>query len=115
MRWNLTDNSPIYITAKDKIWQPDLELYNAAAKPSLFDKEPIVKIYNNGTVEYIRYISYSFSCKLNLEQFPYDTQVCNMLFGSWKYPKKILDIRPFSNDKFINFSVNPNFLIMNGL
>ena len=32
-----------------------------------------------------------------------------MLFGSWKYPKNILDIRPFSNDKFINFSVNPKF------
>ena len=75
----------------------------------MFDKNPRVKIFSNGTVEYIRYVSYSFACKLNLVSFPFDRQKCDMLFGSWKYPKNILDIKPFRNDKFSNFSINRYF------
>ena len=110
LTWNLTNESPKYITVDNNIvWKPDLELYNAASKPKLFNKNSRVKIYNNGSIEFIEYVSYLFSCKLNLRDFPYDSQTCNMLFGSWKYPKKILDIQPFNNDKFDNFSVSPDF------
>lgn len=110
LKWNKKDSSPLFITVGlDRIWQPDLELYNAASKPKVFDKNPRVKIFSNGTVEYIRYITYSFACKLNLERFPFDRQKCDMLFGSWKYPKNILDIKPFINDKFSNFSINRYF------
>ena len=82
LTWNLTDRSPKYITTYlDNIWQPDFELYNAAAKPNVFEKNPVVKLYHDGTIEYIRHIKYSFSCKLDLTGFPYDTQNCKMLFG----------------------------------
>ena len=108
--WNLTARSPKYITTYlYNIWQPDFELYNAAAKPNVFEKTPVVKIYHDGTVEYIRHISYSFSCKLDLTRFPYDTQKCKMLFGSWKYPKNILDLVPFINNTFKNFTISPSF------
>ena len=97
LKWNLSKTTPNYITVNNnKIWKPDLELYNAAAKPKLFNENTMVKIYNNGSVEFIEYVSYLFACKLNLNDFPYDTQTCKMLFGSWKYPKKILDIKPFT-------------------
>lgn len=110
LTWKLTDRSPKYITTYlNTIWQPDFELYNAASKPKVFGNNPVVKLYHDGTVEYIRHISYSFSCKLDLTGFPYDTQTCKMLFGSWKYPKNILDLVPFSNDTFQNFTVNPEF------
>ena len=108
--WNKSKENPIYITSKTSyIWQPDIELYNAASKPKIYDKNPIVKIYYNGTIEQTRYISYSFACKLKLEKFPYDIQTCSMLFGSWKYPKSILDIKPFVNNKFKNFSISEKF------
>ena len=111
LKWNLTEHTLDYITVKsDKVWQPDLELYNAASQPEVFEKNPLVKIYNDGRVEFTRYVSYSFACKLDLKEFPYDKQTCKMLFGSWKYPKKILNIVPFnSTDYFSNFSVSPDF------
>ena len=110
LTWNLTDSSPQYITTYlDNIWQPDFELYNAAAKPNVFEKNPVVKLYHDGTIEYIRHVSYSFSCKLDLTGFPYDTQNCKMLFGSWKYPKHILDLVPFINNTFKNFTISPSF------
>jgi hypothetical protein len=105
------DDGPEYIMVKkERLWIPDLELYNSASKPKLYDKSPMVKLYRDGEIEYVRVISYSFSCKLTLDEFPFDTQTCNMLFGSWKYSKKNLDIRPFGvNDHFSNFSVSPLF------
>ena len=122
LTWDLKDNTslskfiqtPKYITATaDMVWQPDLELYNAATKPKIFDTNPLIKIYYDGTIEYIRHLSYSFSCKLDLRDFPFDTQTCTMLFGSWKYPKKILDIVLFNSqdnpDNFDNFTVSKDF------
>ena len=111
LKWNISDNSPQYITIyNNSVWLPDLELYNAASKPEVFEKNPPIKIYNDGKVELIEHISYSFACKLDLTEFPYDTQTCNMIFGSWKYPKHILDIVPFNEtDIFKNFTVSSDF------
>lgn len=110
LTWDIKDN-PNYITVNNRdIWLPDLELYNAASKPKLYNKKAIVKVSNDGTVELTRLISYSFACKLELSNFPFDTQICKMLFGSWKYPKQKLDIQPFSHlDFYNNFSISPQF------
>ena len=33
-----------------------------------------------------------------------------MTFGSWKYPKHILDVKPFNeSDLYLNISVDPSF------
>ena len=93
-----------------QVWKPDLELYNAAEKPTIYDKNGAVKLFYNGNILYIRPTKYSFSCKLDLINFPYDTQVCYMTFGSWKYAKNTLDLRPFDEfDDFKNISVNEDF------
>ena len=81
-----------------KVWQPDLELYNSGSKPELFELHGKVKLFRNGFILYNRPTSFSFSCKLQLSLFPFDTQQCSMLFGSWKYPKKTLNLRPFTSD-----------------
>lgn len=110
LQWNLTKITPKYIIVPNNlVWIPDLELYNSAKKPKIYDKNPIVKIYNTGRIVYIRHLSYSFACKLDLTEFPYDKQKCDMLFGSWKYSKKILDLKPFNGGLFKNFSISPDF------
>ena len=81
----------------DRIWQPDIELYNAGSSPQLFELKSQVKIFKNGFVQYIRPTSFTFSCKLTLEHFPFDSQTCKMLFGSWKYPKATLNLRPINS------------------
>ena len=47
----------------------------------------VSKLYSNGLIVYNRPTSYTFSCKLNLDDFPFDTQEYTLLFGSWKIPK----------------------------
>ena len=38
------------------------------------------------------YILYSFSCPLQLQDFPFDTQKCKMTFGTWKFSADYLNI-----------------------
>ncbi len=90
------------VVPNNLIWQPDLELYNAGSKPEVFDQAGISKLYSNGLIIYNRPTAYTFSCKLSLVNFPFDTQVCNMTFGSWKYPKAILNLRPFRYSELEN-------------
>lgn len=100
-----------YITVMSyQVWKPDLELYNAAEKPIIYDNNGALKLFYNGTIFYNRPTKYSFSCKLELHDFPFDTQVCKMTFGSWKYSKSTLNLVPFSENDFVkNISVSDRF------
>lgn len=109
LKWNqdLHPEYPDYIiVSNNKIWQPDLELYNAGSQPQIFETSGTSKLYSNGLVIYNRPTSYTFACKLSLENFPFDTQVCDMTFGSWKYPKATLNLRPFKYNELYNSFMN---------
>jgi nicotinic acetylcholine receptor, invertebrate len=116
LNWNQNNHnnhshSLDYITLlSSQVWKPDLELYNAAERPVIFDTTGGLKLYNNGTIYYSRPTKYSFSCKLDLKKFPFDTQNCDMTFGSWKYSKSTLDLKPFNETDLIkNISVSDSF------
>jgi hypothetical protein len=109
LQWDreLNPNYPKYlIVSNNKIWQPDLELYNSGSRPTIFETSGTSKLYSNGIVIYNRPTSYTFSCKLSLELFPFDTQLCEMTFGSWKYPKATLNLRPFKFKELYNSFIN---------
>lgn len=77
----------------DQIWIPDILLYNNA------DGEPHVTImsdalvYYNGLVVWKPPSIYKSFCPINIEYFPYDTQLCRMKFGGWTYHGYLLEIR----------------------
>ena len=100
------DINYIFLPA-NAVWQPDLELYNAGSKPELFELYATYKLYKNGLIVYNRPTSFSFSCKLQLHNFPFDTQTCTMLFGSWKYPKATINLRPFTLDELNSLTFVP--------
>ena len=114
LSWNKSNYNLDYITIQSSdIWIPDLELYNAAAKPIIYDKYGSLQLYNNGHILWVRPTQYSFSCPLQLANFPFDNQNCTMLFGSWKYSANFLDIKPFNYFKddniFQNISIDKDF------
>ena len=111
LKWNITEYEYNYMNIySDQIWIPDLELYNAASQPIIYDSSGGMKLFSNGDILWIRPTRYSFSCTLDLKKFPFDIQECTMTFGSWKYNANFLDLRPFNNhNKFKNISVNPQF------
>jgi len=111
LTWNQSEFEYEHLNINsNQIWIPDLELYNAASTPLIFDSSGGLKLHYNGDILWIRPTRYSFSCKLDLKQFPFDTQRCTMTFGSWKYNANFLDLRPFKNHpKFQNISTDPKF------
>ena len=96
LMWNESESESMIIP-NYKIWLPDLELYNAAADPEEYESINSVVAYPNGHIFYDKPILYSFSCMLDLKEFPYDTQQCEMTFGSWKFDGPSLDIRLIDN------------------
>jgi hypothetical protein len=96
----------------DDIWLTDFELYNSAMKPYIYGTKSLIKLHYDGKVIWVRPVIYTFSCKLDLHEFPFDTQVCNMTFGSWKFSKNFLDLKPFQDDEDERYSaifVNEEF------
>lgn len=93
----------------EPIWKPDLELYNSALYPELWSLEGSTKVYYNGKVSWVLPILYSFSCPLQLNDFPFDTQDCQMDFGSWKMSKEFLDIRIQSGNNISELVKYDNF------
>ena len=111
LKWNVSEYKYKHLSVQsNQIWIPDLELYNSASKPIIYDSNGGLKLNYNGDILWIRPTRYSFACKLNLKNFPFDSQECTMIFGSWKYNSNFLDLRPFNNHKiFKNISIDPNF------
>uniref|UniRef100_A0A0K0FBH0 Acetylcholine receptor subunit alpha-type acr-16 n=1 Tax=Strongyloides venezuelensis TaxID=75913 RepID=A0A0K0FBH0_STRVS len=70
---------------KNVLWTPDLLLYNSVAEE--FDTSYPVNILVNydGTIIWQPPAILKFSCTMNIVFFPFDSQYCEMKFGSWTY------------------------------
>jgi hypothetical protein len=93
LSWNRRNFDFDYINVKpERVWRPDLELYNSANKPEKVNGEGILKVFHTGEMYWIIPVIYDFTCPLNLDDFPFDTQVCKMTFGSWKLSQGYMNI-----------------------
>ena len=111
LNWNKDSYNIEYIDINaNDIWLPDLELYNAAKLPEVYNVKDQLRLYSDGTVLYQRPVTYSLLCPLDLKKFPYDKQTCKLEFGSWKLNSDKLDILPFNiNDEYKPLLVDPKF------
>ncbi|XP_064630377.1 uncharacterized protein LOC135489122 [Lineus longissimus] len=90
----------------DKIWRPDITLYNSAEpqsmNPVLEDTNAIV--VSNGNVLYIPHMFFKASCTMDLTYFPWDKQICHFKFGSWSFDGFKLDLVFFDAKEKMDFS-----------
>lgn len=77
----------------NQIWIPDIELYNSGAYPQIWTKDIEATLDYMGNIYLPIPLLLTFSCKLELEEFPFDKQMCSMEFGSWKFSQRYLDVR----------------------
>ncbi|XP_072021485.1 neuronal acetylcholine receptor subunit beta-3-like [Amphiura filiformis] len=77
------------------IWTPDITLIENAdigfesTKPGTR-----AQIYSDGTIIWYAPVIYTVSCKIRVRWFPYDTQVCDMVFVSWSYDGFGINLEP---------------------
>ena len=83
---------------KDEIWTPDTELLNAATKPDIYYLQGGINLYPDGSVFYSKPGIFTSSCSLDLTDFPFDSQNCTILTGSWVYHDELLSLKPYDDE-----------------
>ncbi|XP_067829337.1 neuronal acetylcholine receptor subunit alpha-3-like [Heptranchias perlo] len=76
----------------EKIWKPDIVLYNNAVGNFQVDEKTKALLRFNGTVTWIPPAIFKSSCRMDVTYFPFDYQNCSMKFGSWTYDKAKIDL-----------------------
>ncbi|XP_057299806.1 neuronal acetylcholine receptor subunit alpha-10-like [Hydractinia symbiolongicarpus] len=97
LRWDPAKWSNVSYLAvgPDKIWKPDITLYNNAERGFQgFDDfgKTRVNIYSTGDVVWLIPMILRSECKLSMTYFPFDVQYCPLKFGSWAYDGLALDV-----------------------
>ncbi|XP_019622145.1 PREDICTED: neuronal acetylcholine receptor subunit alpha-10-like [Branchiostoma belcheri] len=89
------------------IWRPDIVIYNG-----IFDEgyaelpDTKVTITSNGSVTYLYPFTFKASCKINVADFPHDTQTCPLKFGSWAFDGLAIDVVNISSHGDLEFENN---------
>ncbi|XP_072138176.1 neuronal acetylcholine receptor subunit alpha-3-like [Mobula birostris] len=76
----------------DRIWKPDIILYNNAVADFQVEEKTKVLLLSNGTVTWVPPAIFKSSCKMDVTYFPFDYQNCSMKFGSWTHDKAKIDL-----------------------
>nr|XP_006822074.1 PREDICTED: neuronal acetylcholine receptor subunit alpha-7-like [Saccoglossus kowalevskii] len=76
------------------VWLPDTVLYNTAKQDNenfMLDVKTTMIIDSEGSVDWSALVILKTFCPVNIFYFPFDTQKCEMKFGSWQYDASFID------------------------
>uniref|UniRef100_A0A915JMK2 Neurotransmitter-gated ion-channel ligand-binding domain-containing protein n=1 Tax=Romanomermis culicivorax TaxID=13658 RepID=A0A915JMK2_ROMCU len=108
LKWNIREYEDVnqMMVTKPFIWTPDLMLYNSAIGK---DMGPFMTILDKVTVESTGRVTCNpkfkikATCFFDFSDYPYDTQICPLIFGSWSYTLKMLDLIPLPKNRKRSF------------
>ncbi|XP_060804850.1 neuronal acetylcholine receptor subunit alpha-10 [Amyelois transitella] len=113
LRWNTSDFNGIGVIRipYERVWKPDIILYNNADpnyRSAVINTNVIVK--HTGEVTWLSHGIYVSVCDINVEQFPFDVQLCTMKWASWTYDGFQLDLKKqFDEGDTTNYQTNGEF------
>ncbi|XP_071971423.1 neuronal acetylcholine receptor subunit alpha-6 isoform X1 [Engystomops pustulosus] len=94
LKWNPVDFDGIEFmrVPADKIWKPDIVLYNNAVGDFQVEGKTKALLKYNGLINWSPPAIFKSSCPMDITFFPFDHQNCSMKFGSWSYDKAKIDL-----------------------
>uniref|UniRef100_A0A3B4AXU1 Uncharacterized protein n=1 Tax=Periophthalmus magnuspinnatus TaxID=409849 RepID=A0A3B4AXU1_9GOBI len=94
LKWNKDDYDGLDIIQipSSLVWRPDLVLYNKADDDFSGPMDTNVKLRYNGEITWDAPAITKSSCVVDVSYFPFDSQQCNLTFGSWTYNGNQVDI-----------------------
>ncbi|XP_054569246.1 neuronal acetylcholine receptor subunit alpha-3 [Eptesicus fuscus] len=94
LKWDPSDydGAEFLRVPAQKIWKPDIVLYNNAVGDFQVDDKTKALLRYTGEVTWIPPAIFKSSCKIDVTYFPFDYQNCTMKFGSWSYDKAKIDL-----------------------
>ncbi|KAJ0050171.1 hypothetical protein NL108_014038 [Boleophthalmus pectinirostris] len=99
LKWNKDDYDGLDIIQipSSLVWRPDLVLYNKADDDFSGPMDTNVKLRYNGEITWDAPVITKSSCVVDVSYFPFDSQQCNLTFGSWTYNGNQVDITMGNN------------------
>nr|XP_008505327.1 PREDICTED: neuronal acetylcholine receptor subunit alpha-6 isoform X2 [Equus przewalskii] len=76
----------------DKIWKPDIVLYNNAVGDFQVEGKTKALLTYDGMITWTPPAIFKSSCPMDITFFPFDHQNCSLKFGSWTYDKAEIDL-----------------------
>ncbi|XP_054999774.1 neuronal acetylcholine receptor subunit alpha-6 isoform X2 [Sorex araneus] len=76
----------------DKIWKPDIVLYNNAVGDFQVEGKTKALLKYDGMITWTPPAIFKSSCPMDITFFPFDYQNCSLKFGSWSYDKAEIDL-----------------------
>ncbi|XP_027453158.1 neuronal acetylcholine receptor subunit alpha-6 isoform X2 [Zalophus californianus] len=76
----------------DKIWKPDIVLYNNAVGDFRVEGKTKALLKYDGMITWTPPAIFKSSCPMDITFFPFDHQNCSLKFGSWTYDKAEIDL-----------------------
>ena len=81
--------SAVYLQ-QNQVWKPDYVLLNSAENIKLLGKSDLgVIVERDGTVLWEPGQTFRSICEVNINLYPFDSQLCKFWFGSWTYYNEI--------------------------
>lgn len=88
----------------DKIWTPDIKLYNYADMRLDEHRNALCIVYNTGYIYWMPQAVYRSSCPIDVYAFPFDVQNCSLRFASWTYDGGKLDVSFYEDKNYIDLT-----------
>nr|ADG63463.1 nicotinic acetylcholine receptor beta 2 subunit [Pardosa pseudoannulata] len=88
----------------DKVWKPDIVLFNNADGNYEVRYKSNVLIYPGGGVMWVPPAIYQSSCRINVTYFPFDQQKCVMKFGSWTFNGDQVSLKLSNDNAWVDLS-----------
>ncbi|CAB1450462.1 unnamed protein product [Pleuronectes platessa] len=94
LRWDKEDYDGLEVIhiPSSLVWRPDLVLYNKADDDFSGPMDTNVRLRYNGEITWDAPAITKSSCVVDVSYFPFDSQECNLTFGSWTYNGNQVDI-----------------------
>uniref|UniRef100_A0AC34QHG8 Neurotransmitter-gated ion-channel ligand-binding domain-containing protein n=1 Tax=Panagrolaimus sp. JU765 TaxID=591449 RepID=A0AC34QHG8_9BILA len=86
---------------QDRVWVPDIVLFNNADGQYEVSYHSNVVVDYQGNVIWVPPAIYKSSCRIDVEYFPFDQQTCTMLFGSWTYNSDEVKLKWYMNKTWV--------------
>ncbi|VVC32869.1 Hypothetical protein CINCED_3A023710 [Cinara cedri] len=113
------DNINFMHTNSKQIWIPDIMSYDSGysvenSLSSYFLPESMVKVTNEGLIDYNQRVTLSAQCSANMAKWPFDFHNCSFFIGSPIYTNKYVNYTFTNNDDiYVDYSPNREWKIIN--
>ncbi|KAJ8304992.1 hypothetical protein KUTeg_018575 [Tegillarca granosa] len=112
--WNTSEYNGLHVfrLPANKLWLPDVVLYNNADDYTTGFMPINAMIQSNGVIFWSPPARLRSSCKVDITYFPFDIQTCHLKFGSWSYNMAQVDlVSQYEEANLQNYVTNGEWLL----